>query len=336
MTRRRTLALAIAGLVLVVVVATVVAVVSIEQDPDDVVRDYLDAIRGGDIGTALAIAGKPEARDRVAFLDEKALADDWTVDAVVERHRRDDDADVDVTIRAGGRSEQGRFHMVHDDDGWHMESPFVQVDLTAAPMNVIELGRARAPVKRADTSSAAQLLVFPGVYRLYPSLTSRVTFDPATLIATPRGAKDAVLRVDANYTLTDAGTLAVQQSVDAHVDECAKTTRTAPPGCPFNAEESRALRGLTDVSDVRWTMVTRPVAHVVTNNVRDIAVVVRTPGTVRLSGSGAPEEGGPRTTFAVTCEFGLTNLALAMTIDGFTVTAETEDPYRAASETRCF
>lgn len=243
-------------------------------------------------------------------------------------------------ISTGDTSEQGRFHLVRDDDGWTIEAPFVQIDLVAGNLDVVELGGMRRKVERTAVGPDASvpLLVFPGVYELYPSLADRITFDPTVLIATSRESKDMTLRYTTGHTLTDTGTDAAQHAINAHIDNCATRTEIAPAGCPFNAEESRMVRGLTGLSDIVWTVVTHPEAHVVAGNDGDLTLVVRKPGTIRLTGSGVPEEpeGSPRTTSTATCEVGLANLTVAMTMDGFTAGGVTDDRYSGALETLCF
>jgi hypothetical protein len=336
--RHRKPVVLVAGLLVVGLVATLVAVAVFTPGPKDVVRDYLDAIRSGDTGAALAIAGEPDEAGRLEFLSADALADDWSVDAVVERHRRDADADVDVTFSAGKTSQQGRFHLVNGDDGWTIEEPFVRVDLTAGGLDVVELGGVRRSAQRDTATGAVPVLLFPGVYELYPGFAERLAFEPSVLVATPQETKDATLRFTADYTLTDAGTAAAQEAVDARIDECAAKTEIGPAGCPFDAQENRVIRRLDDLADVAWTVVTHPEAHVVARNTGELLFVVRKPGTARITGSGVPAEpaGAPRTTFALTCEFGLDNLTIDMTADGFTVRGATRDEYRAAVNTRCF
>ena len=141
----------------------VVVAVSSSSGPTAVVRDYLDAIRAGDTQAALEIAGEPKPEGRLEFLSADALADDWTVDAIVERHRTDDEVDVDVTISTEHDSEQGRFHLVDDDDGWTIEAPFVAVDLVAGDLDVVELGgvRTRAVGHRAPAGVPRRLRAVP-------------------------------------------------------------------------------------------------------------------------------------------------------------------------------
>jgi hypothetical protein len=327
----------VAGLVVVAVVGTVVAVSVAEQGPGDVVQSYLDAIRSGDTQAALEIAGEPgDEENRLRFLSADALADDWTVDAVVERNVREDEADVDVTIKAGETARQGRFHVVKGDDGWTMESPFVKVDLTVGDLDVVELGDVRQPVQRDETTRSVPLLVFPGVYELYPGAKDRITFDPPLLVAAPGESSDATTRVTASYTLTDAGTEAAQKAVDASVDACAAQKVAGPPGCPFDVSEDSAVRRFDEVSDIAWTVVTHPEAHFATRRTGSgIELVVRRPGTVTVTGTGVSEDGA-RAPFTLTCEFGLDNLGIQVTLDGVEVSNAVGDDYSAALGTECF
>ena len=323
-------------LVVVAVVGTVVAVSLTRERPQDVVRAYLDALRSGDTQAALEIAGEPEDNRRVRFLSADALADDWAVDAIAERHVRDTEADVDVTISAGGTSKQGRFHMVKDDDGWKMESPFVKVDLAVPGLDVVELGGVRQPAERDQATQLVPLLLFPGVYELYPSLGDRLTFDPALFIAAPREADESVIRLAPAYSLTEAGATAAQKAVNTAIDECATQAVRNPPGCPFDITEASALWVYDDVTDVGWTVVTHPEAHFATRNDGGIALVVRKPGTVRVTGTGIPGDGAAPAPFALTCEFGLDNLTVAVQGDDIVIEHVTGDEYAAAFSTTCF
>jgi hypothetical protein len=318
---------AVIGVVVLAVVGTVVLVSSLADGPGDVVRDYMDAIQSGDTATALDMAGgRP---DGAAFLTGDALADGWRVDGVVERHRQDDDADVDVTLREGDRTAQGRFHLVDEGDGWTIEAPFARVEVPVGGLGAVELGGVRVQTQ----AQTLPVLLFPGVYDLYPSLADRVTFTPGALFAVPQESADGVQRLTTTMTVTETGTAQVQKAVDARVDECADSTDPTPTGCPFTIEH--AMRGLYDIGTVEWTVVTRPVAYVATRNGTLPALVVRRPGTVTVTGSGTPDDGAP-TTFSATCEFGLANMTIAMSADGFSVGGKGGDPYGAALSTRCY
>ncbi|GAB1510190.1 hypothetical protein [Actinophytocola sp. KF-1] len=328
----------VAGLVVIAVVATVVTVSLVTPGPKDVVRSYMDAIRSGDTRAALDMAGEPEDDGRLRFLAADALADEWTVTSVVERHRRDEETDVDVTITTGDTTGQGRFHLVHGDDGWTIESPFVRVDLVVGGLGTIELGKVRQTVAGSDPGTTVSLLLFPGVYDLFPSLGDRVTFEPGFLVAAPQPSVDDTERVTATYTLTDTGTADANRAIAARVEECASMRDLSPDGCPFSVEDERALYRYSDVVDVTWAVTTLPEARFAPSPDGTLQLILRKPGTLTLSGRGVPyePEGAAPVPFSTTCEFGVDNLAVAVSVDGVTATRATGRPYAAEQNTNCF
>lgn len=334
--RRKPVAL-VAGLVVVAVVATIVTVVVTTAGPKDVVQSYMDAIHAGDVDAALAIAGEPEDDGRLAFLSADALADDWSVGAIVERHRRDDEADVDVTIIAGDTAQQGRFHVVKGDDGWAIEAPFVDVELQVAGVSTVELGDVEQAVDAVEAGSAVPLRVFPGVYDLYPGLAKQVSFDPGVLIAAPMPSADQKLRFAAGYTLTRDGEAFANGAIAKRVTECETATTISPDGCPFSGEDERALFGFSSVKNVSWAVTRMPDAGFV-QDVGGLRMVLREPGLVTLAGSGYPydSDGDEAQSFTVTCEFGVDNLAVAVTKDGLAVNGAVGRPYAAVEATHCF
>ena len=327
----------VAGLVVVAVVATVVTISVTAAGPKDVVESYMDAIHSGDVDAALEIAGEPKDDGRLEFLSADALAGDWSFGAIVERHRRDDEADVDVTITAGDTTQQGRFHVVKGDDGWEIEAPFVAVDLQVAGVGTVELGAVEQAVGATQPGSTIQLRVFPGAYDLYPSLAKQVTFEPGVLIAAPAPSPDQTLRLTAEYTLTGEGAAFANGAIAERVEECETATSISPDGCPFSGEDERALFSFSSVKDVSWQVTRMPDARFVAD-VGGLRMVLRKPGLATLSGSGFPydsdsDEAQP---FSVTCEFGVDNLAVAVTKDGLAVDGAVGRPYAAAQNTFCF
>jgi hypothetical protein len=335
--RRRKRVALVAGLVVVAVVATVVTISVTAAGPKDVVQSYMDAIHAGDVDAALEIAGEPEDDGRLEFLSADALADDWSVGAIVERHRRDDEADVDVTITAGDISQQGRFHVVKGDDGWTIEAPFVDVELQVAGVSTVELGGVEQAATATAPGGTIPLRVFPGAYDLYPSLAKQVTFEPGVLIAAPVPSADQKGRFYAEYTLTRDGAAFVNGAIADRVTTCAAETTISPDGCPFSGENERALFPFSSIEKVSWAVTRMPDARFVPD-VGGLRMVLRAPGLVTLSGSGFPYEsdGDKARPFTVTCEFGVDNLAVAVTKDGLAVNGAVGRPYAAAETTHCF
>jgi hypothetical protein len=297
----------------------------------------MDAIHAGDVDAALEIAGEPKDDHRLAFLSADALADDWSVGAIVERHRRDDEADVDVTITAGDSTRQGRFHVVKGDDGWRIEAPFVEVELQVAGVSTVELGDVAQTATAAEPGGSIPLRLFPGVYDLYPSLAEQVVFDPGVLIAAPMPSADQTLRFAAEYTLTSDGAAFANGAIAKRVTECEAQTTISPDGCPFSGENERVLYLFSDVTEVSWAVTRMPDAHFVPD-VRGLRMVLRAPGLATLSGSGLryQSDGDEAQPFTATCEFGVDNLAVEITKDGLAVNGAVGRPYAATETTHCF
>lgn len=310
----------VAGLLVVALVAALVLVQVLKPGPKDIVEDYLNAIHDGDIHTAMAIAGQQEAAGQPAFLSSAALADDWTVDSVVERRRANTSAYIDFTLSAGNTSRQGRFTVVRDNStsAWRIEEPFVQVEFHTAGLDFVELGG----IRRSAADGSVLLVLFPGVYEVYPGLTDKqVIRDQEKLVALPTGS---TLSHTANLTLTEAGAREGQRAINAYIDTCARKTEEAPEGCPFNAGEVYGVLG--DPTDIIWKVVSYPEARFITDS-NGFRAIVRKPGTITVSATATPyePEGSPRTTITGTCEFGFEDMNIELDETGITVGGGDDD-----------
>lgn len=340
--RRRRALLVVAGVLVVGLVATFVVTSISAPGPEDVVEDYLNAIRAGDTDAALEIVGKPNPRNRLDFVTTDAMADGWTVDAAVVRNLResdnaDDEADVDVTISTKKDSMQGRFHVVQRDDEWKIDSPFVEVRMTLTGMDSVTLGRVTRKVPPPDpTRGSTSALLFPGVYRV-ESAEGRMSLSPNEFIAAPRPDDETLQDYVPTMELTDSGAEEAQRAVDAYVDACAKRTVAAPAGCPFSADD--VVGGWTEVKTVAWRITAHPQAVLEPSDRYGFALITRKPGTVQLTGTGVEEE-PPAKHFTATCEFALgdaayANLSIDMSAKELTVITGRDMSIIADLGTRC-
>lgn len=326
---RRPRTLIVTAVAAALVVAGGVFLLSTEDDPVPVVQEYLDAIHAGRINAALVIAGDPRGGFH-PFLSADALADDWRVDEIVERHRAGDMAEVEVTISAGGNSEQGRFSLRNFDGDWTIQNPYVTVSLDIGPMDMVELGGEEVPSEQLDSTPAATtvtVLLFPGAYRLYPSLADRVTLESTHLLALPHEEPQSPMVVTGE--LTEQGTDIAQQTFKDHLDNCVKHTVVSPKDCPFSARpDRRAVRTealidedtFTEVRDLSWRITAYPEVTFDPGN-GGFAVLPGKPGALRLTGSGIPPNGNEsdRAGFTADCGFRIEYVWLAPAKDGFSV-----------------
>lgn len=340
-----------AWLLVAALVGSLVLVWTLSQGPKGLVADYLDAIQDGDTDAALAIVGEPDTAGRVPFLSAAALADDWTVDTIVERRLSDYAADIDVTFSTGNISEHGSFRVVRDDpvteyveteeqkeekkedkNDWRIEEPFVEVDLDTGGLGFVELGGMRRETGIAGENGTVPLLLFPGVYKLYPSVEKRATVDPGVLVATPvTDPYESPSSHSPHVTLTDAGAREAQRAINAHIDTCEKKTDESPDGCPFSSDG--LVKVLDDLVDLTWQVVTYPEARFVIGP-DGFHPVVRKVGTATATAT-VTRDGGPPTTVTTTCEFGFANMKVELTTKGFTVSGVAEDGSSGAS-IQCF
>jgi hypothetical protein len=337
--RHRRAVLIVAGVLVVGLVATFSGLAIASPGPKDVVEDYLDALRAGDTDAALDIVGKPNPGSRLDFVTTDAMADGWTVDAVVVRNERDSgnsaEADVDVTISTKKKTEstQGRFHVVERDGEWRIDSPFVVATLEVRGMDTITLGRVTRTV-RVEPTGGVPVLLFPGAYR--PELGNRVSLSPNEFIAAPTPDEEFTQGFAPTMELTDEGVEQAQRAVDAHIDACVQRAEVEPTDCPFSADN---LVGYwAEVKSVAWQVTAYPEGVFEPSDTGGFRMITRKPGTVRLTGTGF-EEDPPAKRFAATCEFGVGDPdwgLLTVDVSGDEVTINPDDSGSGADlATRC-
>lgn len=326
---RRPRTLIATAVAVVLLAAGGVVLLSIEDSPVPVIQEYLDTIRSGNTEAAMRLAGHPMVDG--PFLSAKALADDWHVDKVVARHQTDDMAEVDVTISAGGHSQHGRFNLRKFDGDWKIQNPIVEVTLETGLLDMFELGGEAVPREQLESAPAVvgvQVSLFPGAYRLYPSLADRVTLESTHLLALPHEETQPPVAITGE--LTPRGADLARQTFNDHLDNCVKQTVGNPKGCPFGAP---AYGGgeytpdvmidddiFTEVRDVSWQITTRPEVTFEPTAGGFVATLGK-PGTLRMTASGIPlndSESG-RVSLVADCGVYLKDLRLVPAQDGFTL-----------------
>lgn len=322
--RRRAYLIAAAGAATAALLVLVISIAWPEPGgpgPEDVVREYLDAIRSGDLETALRAGGRPDPdRGEDTFLIAEALSGDWEIDRIVRRYPGQDvsPATVDVTITASdGTAGEGRFHLTEGDAGWSIDDPYVGIrdgSVRAGFADFIEL---EGVVRPAVVDPFTTYLLLPGAYRIYPSLAGLVVAEPATIIALP--GHDPSPPRPATFELTGAGQDAVQRAVDARIDTCAAGS-TPDPGCPFSADGDGwdAMIGdhrYDEVEELTWEVVSYPEVLLGFDG-QGYAAIERRPGTVRVTGTGVRLSDDRRRSFDAECGIDLSFLRISLTASG--------------------
>lgn len=304
----------------------VVTLVTRGPGPDDVVREYLTAIRQGDVDKALKVAGTSRpAGEQARFLAADALSDDWRIVEVetTSDHVRENGtgwAQVDVTIAGpDGETIDGGINLSRENGRWRLDEPLITAHLAPMQLSYLDVNGLITPATRS-----VRYLMLPGVYRVYRTASDLVAVKPMTAMLLQRWnvAESYTPLRPAAVSLTRKGEDAARKAITTRIDECAKRTELSLGDCPFGSGSDRVStpdgRRFEHVADVRWKVLRHPEVGFVDEGAR-IRTVLTAPGAVELSGTGVPTSGGTRVAFTTTCNIG------ASPGDGWTVTLTRPD-----------
>ena len=288
--------------VAVLLIAAGVFVLAYRTPPEDVLADYLEAIRSGDVDTALEYTGQADldvaSQD---FLTADALRDDWTVSALHQRidQDRSSAAVFDVTITAAdGTRSQGRFELTDTDGEWQISQPLINVRVDGLPLDYVEFNGVTSPYD--------SVWLFPGAYSLFTGVSDLVTTSP-TFIAVPENSPTSDF--DPEVTGTDTLDTRFETVVRTWLDDCAesKTSPLEPEVCPlwngFDVSPNPfvSIDGTGyDVEEFDWTIEEYPSVHAVRDG-RYFALRDVDPGLATLTGSGT-DAGGAEIEFTASCD----------------------------------
>lgn len=322
---RRRLVTTIA-VVALLVVAAVVGCVATRSGPADVVTDYLETLRSGDVETAMEYVRDLDDFDGTAdeLLTAEAMSTDW--EAVVLRERVGyGHAFVDVAITAADKTVgTGRFDVQLDDDSgdWEIRNPLAKIDLSQLPVRFAEFNGVTAdigdlkgdinPRPRGGTTMRAWL--FPGPYRAFGDSADTLKLPEQTFVATPG-------EFDTNGTLAQPflpeiapGSGLTTLVTDALADwlgDCAESAELSPGKCPFSTRPRHASadvqlggQDIELVDTVKWTVETAPTIELV-QVAGGFAMQQVETGVMGVSGEGTDSETFDEVEFDGKCEIDL-------------------------------
>ena len=233
--------------------------------PELQVKAYLDALKKGDVAGAFEVSGtKVEETD--LLLTKKAYAeagDRITRYTLGDVTTEEETATVTASITQGGEKYDQEFTLtkVGKDavffDKWRLESPelsSIAVGANAPDNTVVE-------VAGVDVSTLEKV---GGVYTLralpgtYPVALGGNTdwYSAEELQASVLGFGVEAEAADAQIleiAMTEEGTAAATDAVNAWLDACIASTELAPAGCPFATTNPRNY----ELSNMKWN-VTKP------------------------------------------------------------------------------
>ncbi len=226
--RRRVWIAAIAALALIAAGAVTWTVVR-DHPAETVVKDFFAALQAKDVDAALALvaeSGMPDGTQPHLLVPE-AVGDGWELTGT-EVEGRETIASVTAEFDTPDGVQHGRYELESEPDGtWTLEDPFVSV---RAGTDVIRYLQANDAVTAID-ATASTVVLFPGVYRLYPDVPGVVdAYDtrPVALFG------DAAFEVPGLGMSPEPEAVAsVQQDVHDRIAACLDAAQPAPDDCPF-------------------------------------------------------------------------------------------------------
>lgn len=264
--KRVLVALSAVGAVIVLAVASVVAVNAVKAGPDKLVREYVQALVDGDAEKALAILD-PDIpnEDRVLLTNQVFGAAENRIEgfSVLSSKVSGESAVVHVELRQDGRKHEQAFSLHKNrpeflDDHWKLGFvPLQRVAISAdAPVPSLSINGVAVQTGQADGNTFATYFsapAFPGSYSFsLPEDEKYLAAEQQEVLvaigATPEAAENAKLTVTASEQLRAE----TSRQVDAALAACAKSTDMDPQGCPF----SRFAFG--DVRNVKWSITSQP------------------------------------------------------------------------------
>jgi hypothetical protein len=229
------------GLVLLLIIGAVVVniVNSSVYGPDATVRSYLSAIAKGDASAANKLADPGVKDEQAALLTDDVLSE---ASAFIENPKvtssrvSGDIATVRVSYSLDGTAYDGYIELSKAGkqglffDTWKIDSPLVgelPVYVSNSPAETTEAAINGTTVTFGDEYSLA---AYPAVYTVgAPGNDFFTAEEQSYTVAT--GSRASYDGVTLEVAPTEALTTAVQEAVNAHLDECVKSTELDPEGC---------------------------------------------------------------------------------------------------------
>lgn len=219
------------------------------ERPDQLVREYLNALAAGDTTTALSL-GAVGSGDPSAISPEAYAVSLLTYPITDIQVPQIDTATTEVpaSYRIGDQQVNTRFRVVRDDSGsWQLAHATVQVELQkpTAPDLPVRLNGVVIPGGVAE--------VLPGHYQVSTGLPF-VDYPQASAVAITNLEYDGLVQRQLTPVLTPQGREALLAAGQASLSDCLAAASLTPAGCPNQLTAPAPY----DPGSVQWTLVVDP------------------------------------------------------------------------------
>lgn len=291
--------------------------------PELQVQAYLDALKKGDAEAALTLSGTKVEKTDLLLTDEAYgnAEDKITRYTIADSSVEGDTATVTASITQGGEKYDQEFSLTKAGkdavifDKWALEAPTIgvmSVGVVAPEDAVVEVSGIDASSARSE--GAVELRALPGTYAVALG-GDAVFYDAEPTSASVVGfGGEAAEAEPLVIALTDEGTQAATDAVDAWLDDCIASTDLTPSGCPFSATNSQNY----EISNLVWT-VTKPTFTIGEFSDGTWAIVTETPGSAKATADARdPSTGGTGQIFTDPFSFDIGGVIEGFTDDGAT------------------
>ena len=218
------------------------------RSPEEVARDYFDALASGSAHQALALA---ETQPTVpVFATADVLADSLSralltgID-VTGSTVTGEEATVTVDYRLGEQDVHARLEMVLRDKQWRLRQATGTIDLSALLAQAPGLTFMGQPF-----TGQTKIEVFPGVYRFGLDQSSWTLTNPEVTVPSPG---QVVKPGDVGLALTDTAQQQVGDAARAKLQSCLdENAFMASEGCGFGFKSTQT--GATGATTTTWTV----------------------------------------------------------------------------------
>lgn len=253
------------------------------QSPQEVVQRYFEALRDGNIESALAL-GPRGGPGRGSLVTARAFEETRRISPIDDIEVTADDpeaVEVQVSYTLGGEPVEESVRVTRNDDGTYQmaqTTTTVEFDVTG--------GQSLPMIVNGQRVGSNELLeVVPGRYEVSTGLPFITYAAPHNSFTVTSMTPSEVVELTAIPTLTPEGEHELVQAARSSLASCLELRQLEPADCPNHITPSAPV----DESTVRWELVNdpwrrlQPILHPEDQTVAALSTVIRTNVTFTYS-----------------------------------------------------
>lgn len=186
------------------------------DEAEDIVEEYLSALRDGEMRDVIESVGLPERVADSELMSSLFETPEWDF-TINDSHEVDDYVEVAYEISFEYGSDTGKF-LLDDSQGWEILNQHVLVDTNKLPIDYVDIGDLMAD----------EVYVFPGVYEMYTMDSQYVDVEKTPRALTTdyeysadTGWDEKAVALDMEFQLTSEGAANIAEAAERWIEQCA-------------------------------------------------------------------------------------------------------------------